>query len=367
MTYDDFLAEWRDPDRGFITARTSGSTGTPKLIELPKGMLAESAERTNEFFSIGRDSLLHSCISPDFIGGKMMAVRAELAGCRFSYEEPSNRPSILLGGKGHGRWPDLISVVASQMEYIILNFQDIPSTVNFIIGGSAIHPDLRRAIEDSGVNAWESYGMTETASHIALRRVRRNPDEVSVLYSSDLSAGSSNGFTPMRGISVSLDERDCLCIDLPHFGRIATNDLAEISEDGSFQILGRADNVIISGGKKIIPEEVESVLLPLLKPLGITRIAVSSLPDVKWGEATVLAAEYPEIDSCINPVLDSELDSGLDSNIDSRQLIYRIRELAKSSLEGWKVPKHYLMLREVPLTANGKIDRNRLRDMLRKT
>ncbi|MDE5874367.1 MAG: AMP-binding protein, partial [Muribaculaceae bacterium] len=150
-------------------ARTSGSTGKAKEIRLPKEFVRRSALRTNRFFSIDSRSRLHSCVSPDFIGGKMMAVRSEMAGCRLTYETPSNRP---LKDVEAGEIT-LLSVVPSQMLGLLDSDGNLPPVRHYLIGGSSLSTELRNKICDSGVDAWESYGMTETASHIALRRVER--------------------------------------------------------------------------------------------------------------------------------------------------------------------------------------------------
>ena len=114
MTYPDFIGELRSGAE-YIVCHTSGSTGTPKEIRLPRQQVAASARRTLEFFGLSRRSHLHSCISPDFIGGKMMAVREEEVGCSLSWETPSNRP---LDGYS-GPKIDLLAVVPSQMIHIL--------------------------------------------------------------------------------------------------------------------------------------------------------------------------------------------------------------------------------------------------------
>ena len=169
MTYEDFAQEW--DSRDMITCRTSGSTGAPKEILLPKQEMVNSALRTIDFFGLTGDSLLYSCIAPDFIGGKMMLVRQRAAGCRFLWETPSNRP---LDGYS-GEPISLLSVVPSQVIYILDNIKDMPVIDAMLVGGSSIPESLRHRIEKSGLNAYESYGMTETASHIALRRIKSEP------------------------------------------------------------------------------------------------------------------------------------------------------------------------------------------------
>lgn len=314
MTYDEFLEQWRS-EEGFIIAHTSGSTGTPKEIRLPKGMMRRSAERTIAYFGISPQSRLHSCIAADFIGGKMMAVRAEVSGAAFSSETPSNRP---LGGFSAADRLDLVSVVPSQMRHVIDRYDEMPRVGAFLIGGSAIHPELRQAIVDRGVTAYESYGMTETASHIALRPV---------------DAGDAP-FSLLPGVSVSADDDGCLVIDLGEDGIVRTNDMVRFCdpERRTFRIVGRRDHVIVTGGKKVNPMEVEAAVAGLFPGVDI---CVTSRPDPLWTSRVVLLAECP------------------DCALDRPSLTERMREL----LPPWAVPKEIIAVERLPRTASGKIKR----------
>lgn len=262
-TYEDFLTEWRD-GRDFITCRTSGSTGAPKHIRIPKVEVAKSARRTLDFFRLHPGAHLHSCISPEFIGGKMMAVRAEIGGALLSCETPSNRPLDEYSGGAI----DLLAVVPSQMIHILDNLGRMPEIRHIIIGGARIEGGLRNRIAASGLDAWETYGMTETASHIALRKVEE-PERT---------------FSPLPGIKVWTDETRRLVIEMEGWQRIVTNDIAEINPGGEFRICGRADNVINTGGKKVHPEQVEETLEAVLGH----EILITSRPDPKWGERVVM-------------------------------------------------------------------------------
>lgn len=271
MTYPEFLEEWKSED-SHIMCHTSGSTGAPKDIRLDKSFLRESARRTLDFFKIrGKECRLHSAISPDYIGGKMMAVRSEVAGCTLTWEEPSNTPLIGIRGV-----IDLLAVVPSQMIYILDKIDRLPQIKNIIIGGAPIPEVLRIRIAESGLSAWETYGMTETASHIALRKVDTK----------------EHTFTPLPGITISLSKSCALVIRMPDGTIVTTNDIAEIDATNNFTIRGRLDNVIISGGKKVHPEEIEKIIE---KELG-TPALITSEPDEKWGERVVLILEESGIE-----------------------------------------------------------------------
>lgn len=267
---DDFLRQW-NADIPFIKARTSGSTGKPKTILLPKKAMFASAERTNAFFNVGKRSLLYNCVSVKYIGGKMMYVRSFLSGAEIISEPASNTP---LYGVSPDMTITLLSVVPSQMIHILkLKEKNIlPGIDNIIIGGSAINPNLREQIVDSGLNAYETYGMTETCSHIALRKIE-----------SDCNLP----YKTLPGIRIYQDDRDCLVIESGESGRIVTNDVVEITSCNSFNIKGRYDNVIITGGKKVFPENVEKNLSKYVK----SRFIATSRSHEKWGEELVIITD----------------------------------------------------------------------------
>jgi O-succinylbenzoic acid--CoA ligase len=318
MSYDDFLEEWRNSSKTVI-CHSSGSTGKPKSIELPKLRMRESALRTMAFFGLDCNAHLHSCISPDYIGGKMMAVRSEVTGCSLTYEMPSNRPL-----RNHKNIPiDLLSVVPSQLLYLIESIGNLPEIRNILVGGSPVNEELRERIVQSGLNVWESYGMTETASHIALRCI----------------SNSEVGFHTLPGIFVDTDCNSRLIIDMPGWQKLLTNDIAQIMDDGSFVIRGRYDNVIISGSKKVHPEIVEDKISSWL---GVPVMLVG-VQDIKWGERIVL-------------LIEDSIDAGIISDV---ELISNCK--IKFPKE-W-VPKQIVHCR-LPRTGNGKLDRPAAKSML---
>ena len=315
MTYADLRKQWED-DCPCIDSYTSGSTGTPKRISLSKDMMLRSAQRTISYFGLNASSRLYSCISPQFIGGKMMLIRAIVAGCEFMYEQPSNRPQIGEGSCGY----DLVSVVPSQMHHILQSPQTLARVKYFLIGGSAIPPQLRWAIADAGIASYESYGMTETASHIALRRIGLDDEP----------------FSALPGISLSADERGCLVIDMGIDGTVVTNDIVQFADEEKhkFYILGRVDDVIVTGGLKVHPAQVEKLLSPLFPNM---EICITSRPDALWGNHVVLLVETECID-------------------DMASLTCKMRKL----LPPHCVPKEVHAVKSLPRTASGKVIRRQL-------
>lgn len=350
--YKDFSGQWLDNSQTAIEAYTSGSTGSPKRILLPKILMRRSAWRTIEYFGINCNWILGSCISAKYIGGKMMAVRAFELGIELFCESPSNRPELDMARKAEGK-EMLISVVPSQLWHILtlpLTEED-KRRIRFLIGGSPIPDDLRRQIVAKGLRAWESYGMTETASHIALRPVTE--EELP--------------FTPLPGIRLSKSASGTLVIDdtfsldgaavdsgmlLPE-RPLVTNDLVEFDADGNFSIVGRADNVIITGGLKVIPEVAERKIRNILKNSeeysGFTDLMIVSRPDPKWGEAVTLLIEIPENTS---PSDEQEIGLLLRQNQSGS---------GPTTLRPQEIPKEIKFVRSLPRTSGGKLLRNRNR------
>lgn len=325
MTQIEFESVWHD-SRDYVVCHTSGSTGVPKEIHLPKNFMRNSAERTNRFFGIDSSSRLHTCLDFKYIASKMMTVRADLADCRLTSEPPSTRP---LGDIAKEERIDLLAVVPAQMEWILDSGEKWKGIRHILVGGSAIPSLIRRRIALSDYDVWESYGMTETASHIALKKVD----------------GEDRPFHTLEGITVSVGEGDCLVVHLPDGRSLTTTDIAVVFNPEEFIILGRADHTVISGGIKIRPEELESRLGPFIA----FDYCISSVPDKKWGEKLVLVVESSSPD----------IDDGF-----LREAIgVRLRQYRKILDLGVKSPKD-VIISVLPRTTSGKIDRMALRRKL---
>ena len=326
MTQKEFEHIWTD-GADFVECHTSGSTGEPKVIQLSKEFMRESARRTNEFFKIDKSSCLHTCLDFKYIASMMMTVRADVAGCRLTSETPSSRP---LRGIAKDEKIDLLSVVPAQMEWILDSQKPWSEIRNILVGGSAIPSVIRRRIVLSRYNVWETYGMTETASHIALRKVD----------------GSDVPFKTLEGISVEIADDGCLEVIMPDGMRLKTTDIAELTGTNEFRILGRSDHAVISGGIKIHPEELERRLGPFIA----FDYCLSSVPDRKWGEKLVLVIEVPSND--VDPAFLREA------------VEVRLRQYRKILDLGVKSPKEVVVMTSLPRTSKGMIDRLSLRKIL---
>lgn len=267
-----FVEEW-ESESPFLRAHTSGSTGKPKEISLLKEDMRSSALATLKFFGINETSTLALPLSPDYIAGKMQIVRAIEAECSLIVEPPSSRPFREWKG---GRIT-LLPIVPSQLDGLTESAA-FSLADNIIIGGAPLRPEQEDRLIEAGVKAWVTYGMTETCSHVALRRV------------------GEECFVALPGFSFSTDQRGCLVIESTTLsaGLFVTNDMVSIQSPHSFRWLGRYDNVINSGGVKIHPEEIEKVMAPLL-PAGTTAY-VTSRRSERWGEEAVIVTDSPAVD-----------------------------------------------------------------------
>lgn len=319
MTVDEFIAEWHN-NKDYCLAHTSGSTGNPKEIRLSKKLMLASAMRTVNYFSLSAKSHLHLPLSPDYIAGKMMILRSIISNASLSVEPPSNHLPLLPGHQ-----IDLLAVVPSQLQELLDHPEVFHRIKNIIVGGSPLSPALIEKSLLTESNIVETYGMTETASHIALRRV------------------GEEYFTPLPGIDVKLEEAGTLTIEVEEFGTFRTNDLAEILPTGRFRILGRSDDVIITGGLKVHPAEIEHKIqktMSRLYPSG--KYIITSLPDEKWGEKVALCLEGETVNITIEDL--------------QKELL--------GILERHQIPRTLLHLPQFPLTSSGKIKRAEVKKLV---
>ena len=231
-----------------------------------------SAHITCRFLGLHEGETALLCLPLDYIAGKMMVVRAQTCQLHLISITPDGHPMATDYGL-----VDFAAMVPLQVWNSLqdpLQASRIRAIRHLIIGGGAVDDNLAAALADFPNAVWSTYGMTETLSHIALRRLN-GPER-------------SDWYSPLEGVSVSVNADGCLVINAPavHEEPLVTNDLAEI--DGNrFRILGRKDNVICSGGIKIQIEEVEALLRPHLSmPFMITKI-----PDARLGQQMVLLTE----------------------------------------------------------------------------
>lgn len=261
-----FLAEWMS-DKNIIEMKTSGSTGTPKIISVEKKQMLQSAAMTGEYFDFKEGQTALLCLPLNYIAGKMMVVRALFSKLNLFCIEPNNAPLELLPS---GIQIDFAPLVPMQLNGI----KNTKSIRKILLGGSPIDAALEEKIQLLSSEIYHGFGMTETLSHIALRRVNGNK--------------KSTVYQTLTGVLLGTDERNCLIINAPFLDHpVHTNDVVDLISEQEFIWKGRIDFVINSGGIKLFPEEIERKLYPFISE----RFFVAGLPDERFGEKLSLFIE----------------------------------------------------------------------------
>jgi len=310
-----FLLDWLKPT-SYIEVSTSGSTGTPKKIRLQKQHMINSALATAKFFSLSAHTTALMCLPAEYIAGKMMLVRAMFLGWHLDTVLPSSNPLDQVF-----KVYDFSAMTPFQLDNSIARLHVVKK---MIIGGGVVSTRIAKMLVDVDSKIYETYGMTETCSHIAARRL--NPTK---------KKKSARAFKLLPNVSIAQDERGCLIIKAPNIldEEIVTNDVVEIVTYKKFLWKGRYDNVINSGGIKLYPEEIERKINKVLD----RRFFVTSLPDDSLGEKLVLFVEDDFSEETL-----AELEN-------------TIKGL--KSLDKYEMPRKIYLVEKFEETPNGKIHR----------
>ncbi|HEX9959040.1 MAG TPA: AMP-binding protein [Fibrella sp.] len=340
MVTHPFLLDWRSGQESF-TLQTSGSTGLPKPVALTRAQMEASARLTGQTFGLQPGDKALVCLNTRYVAGVMMLVRGEVLGLDLTIVEPSSNPLAEFDPATTSF--DFAAFVPLQLQTMLAETDQSGKPVALpllngmkaiLVGGAATSPALEGALQVIEAPVFSTYGMTETVSHIAIRRL--NGPERSEL------------FQVLPGVEVGTDGRGCLHITAAasNFERIQTNDIVDLIEPDSpvgqvrFRLLGRADSIINSGGVKVQPEAVERIIEATLASWGLTpRLFVAGVPDERLGQRVVLFLESVSL-----------------STDQWRQL----QEAVQTAVGPYAVPKQQVTVAAFAETATGKIDRKRV-------
>lgn len=310
--------------------KTSGSTGEPKRMMVEKRRMLNSARITCDFLGLKPGDTALLCMSTDYIAGKMMIVRSIERGLKLITVLPSGHPLDLWSlARQESREKHWYIDFAAMVPMQVYNSLQVPEEKerlmairHLIIGGGAIDDAMEAELRTFPNAVWSTYGMTETLSHIALRRIS-GPE-------------ASEWYMPFPTVKLSTTDEGCLVIDAPEVcaDTLTTNDIVELKPDGRFRVLGRKDNVICSGGIKIQIEEVEREL----KPYARVPYIISKKKDEKFGEIVVLLTE-------------GDTDE--------------MKAICEEHLPKYHRPKLYQHIDKIPLTETGKPARKKILDYLK--
>lgn len=321
-----FCKEWISGKSTF-TQQTSGSTGVPKEIQVSRAQMIASAKGTQDFFQTDENTRLLCCLDPRYIAGKMMLVRAMVWDCPIELIEPRSNPLSEVN-----EVPDFVAMVPMQVEACLhdrYSLEKLKKIKHLIIGGAPISSGLKDQLLKNGIQAYQTYGMTETVSHIALAKI---------------TAGELT-YRLLPGIEYGLDGRNALWIKSASSNNelVQTNDLVELVAQHSFRWLGRADFVINSGGVKLHPEILEAKAEAAVHSLyPQSAFFFFGQKDEKLGEKLCLLIEAKG-----------------DSENTSKLLIALKKVMGK-----YEVPKNIFTVSEFSRTPSGKINRLKTIDRL---
>lgn len=340
-----FARDWLRGDERF-TLHTSGSTGEPKPIDLTRSQMEASARATGAALGLRNGQRALVCLPTRYVAGRMMLVRGFVLGLEMLVVEPASDP---LADLPEGWQPDFTALAPLQMQTLLAAALTAPADSCFgdeterafryrrlldgmsaiLLGGGPVNEEIQRQVQQLATPVYHTYAMTETATHIALRRLN--------------GPAATDAFVPLRGVELALDARGCLAIRgaVTNGAWVQTNDLVELRADGSFVWLGRADNVINSGGVKVQAEQVEAAVAALQSSRPDLawrgrRLAVTGLPNERLGQIVTLVIE------------------GLPLSADQEA---EIAAALRAELDRFWTPRRFAYLPHLPMTPTGKIDR----------
>jgi O-succinylbenzoic acid--CoA ligase len=308
------LVEWFS-DSEVMIAHTSGSTGTPKEIILTKENMRKSANMTGKYLHLEKGNSALLVMPVTYIAGKLMLVRAVEIGLKLICMQPTSHISLDEINRG-------ISQDFTPIDFVALTPMQVENSLDFvskcqklIIGGAPLSEKVKQELFAFENEVYETYAMTETITHIAFKQVsnQKNPNAEQV-------------FEAFDEVTISQDERSCLVIDTPYDGlQVVTNDIVEIVDSRKFNWIGRADNVINSGGIKLFPEQIENKLKPFID----SDFYITSKADELLGQKLILVVEGEE----------------------------RSLDFSSADLTKYQVPKEIIFIPIFPRTESGKIKR----------
>jgi O-succinylbenzoic acid--CoA ligase len=318
----NFLDEWFS-DGNIVKVQTSGSTGVPKVFEIEKSKMVNSAVMTCNFLELKKGNKALLCLPVEYISGKMMIVRSIQRKMKLVVAEPSLKPVEHLNEE-----IDFCAMTPLQVENSLDKLYLIK---NLIIGGATVSENLKHKIfnieqlSHSSNRIFETYGMSETLSHIALKQIMPEPEDY---------------FTAFENVSIAMDEKGCLKIFAPNVNAevLQTNDLVEIKNENQFKFLGRIDNVINSGGAKIFPETLEA---SVKKEIPNEAVFIG-IKDGSLGQKLVVIIEGEKSTDLTEKIL----------NIPFEKSFHK--------------PKDIIFIEKIPRTPNGKVNRNELQKIIDK-
>ncbi|MGE3537560.1 MAG: AMP-binding protein [Candidatus Tectimicrobiota bacterium] len=330
-----FCRQWLHGQEAF-TLYTSGSTGEPKAIELSRAQMVTSARWTGQALGLQPGDRALVCLAVDYIAGMMMLVRGFELELALTVLEPLSRPLASCPPAPPFAFTAMVPLQVQETLQGAAHERALFNAMKgVLIGGAPVSLSLEEQLQQVAAPVYHTYGMTETVSHIALRRIN-GPQR-------------SDCFVPFPEVCLGLDARGCLTITAPvtRGEMLCTNDLVELRPDGTFRWLGRIDNVVNSGGVKVHIERVERALEAWLMEYQQGRYAarrffVGALPHARLGQAVVAVLEVA---------------GGEDLQAEAALLRHALRSQPPPTLDRYEIPRQVFVMPQFRQTSTGKVDR----------
>lgn len=330
-----FARQWLSGQETFIV-QTSGSTGQPKAITIHRSQMVASAHLTGKALGLQPGDRALVCVSVDYIAGMMMLVRSFELDLPLTIIDPVNRPLAPFPATVRFEFTAMVPLqLQATLDGAAHELTILDHMKGVLIGGAPVSRALEDRLQQVTAPLYSTYGMTETVSHIALRRLN--------------GSQRSEYFVPFESVALGQDARGCLTITsiLTRDKTFTTNDLVTLSAEGSFQWLGRVDNVINSGGVKVQIEKVEIALETWLARYqngmyGERRFFVGALPHPGLGQTVVAVVEGTPFGggATLSPAMHMTLRTAL-----------------QQSLTPYEMPRQWHFIPQLLTTPTGKIDR----------
>ncbi|GLZ03266.1 O-succinylbenzoic acid--CoA ligase [Actinomadura sp. NBRC 104412] len=304
---------------------TSGSTGTPKIVELAGDALRHSARATLARVGAGPGERWLCCLPPSHISGAQILVRSLLAGTEPVIMPRLDPGAVAASGAAH------LSVVPTQLRRLLDAGADLSAFRSILLGGAPATPGLLREARRRGARVFTTYGMSETCGGCVYDGVPLEGVRAEVGDDGRIRLAGPVLFTGYRG-------RPDLTAAALRDGWFLTQDLGAFDERGRLRVRGRADDVINTGGEKVVAGEVAAALA---RHPGVRDAVVVGRPDPEWGER-VTAVVVPD-----DPSHAPDLPA--------------LRAWVRETLPAYAAPRELDVVEAIPLLPSGKPDRERLR------
>jgi len=310
----EFLLDWF-LDTDSFKIKTSGTTGTPKTQVFNRKSLIKSAQITLNWFNLTQSETLLMCLPVHFVAGKMMLVRAMVGRMNLVVTEPTSSPLESLNTK-----IDFAAFTPHQIQNILSKTPEKLSFIKkIILGGSPVDSNLEGKLALCDAQVFETFGMSETLTHIATRKIN--------------GSDKSSNFKVVDGFSINVDTEGKLIISADHIpdSPLHTTDIIEIINNRTFKWIARSNDVINSGGIKLFPSAIEK---KIRKVFSERKFYIAKRNDRELGEIAILCIEGDEFEDSSIKELDSKLNS---------------------VLEKFERPKRIEFVKEFSRNKNGKI------------